>query len=89
MVHTIAYDDRILTLKGLSGKFTQISLTTLDSIRVYDIYIFNYFADRMNRVKGQTNIVYQNDKFYLYTTCDMLEDTPLETDDFLMLTWVK
>jgi transposase len=37
----------------------------------------------MNRVKGQTDLVYQNGKFYLYTTCDMPEDTPVETDDFL------
>jgi predicted transposase len=79
----ITYDDRILTFKGLSGEFPQVSLTTLDGRRVYDIHILNYFAGRMNRVKGQTDLVYQNGKFYLYATCDMPEDTPLETDDFL------
>jgi transposase len=33
--------------------------------------------------KGQTDLVYQNGKFYLYATCDMPKDTPFETDDFL------
>jgi transposase len=79
----ITYDDRILTFKGLSGKFPQVSLTTLDGRRIYDIHIRNYFAGRVNRVKRQTDLVYQNGKFYLYATCDMPEDTPLETDDFL------
>jgi predicted transposase len=54
----ITYDDRILTFKGLSGKFPQVSLTTLDGRRVYDIHIRNYFTGRMNRIKGQTNLVY-------------------------------
>jgi IS605 OrfB family transposase len=79
----ITYDDRILIFKGLSGKFPQVSLTTLDGRRVYEINILNYFAGRVNRIKGQTDLVYQNGKFYLYTTCDIPEDTPLETDNFL------
>jgi transposase len=37
----------------------------------------------MNRVKGQTDLVYQNGKFYFCATCDMPEDTPFEKDDFL------
>jgi transposase len=52
-------------------------------MHLYDIHIRNYFAGRMNRVKGQTDLVYQNGKFYLYTICDMLEDIPLKTDYFL------
>jgi putative transposase len=79
----ITYDDRILTFKGLGGEFPQVSLTTLDGRRVYDIHIRNYFAGRVNRIKGQTDLVYQKGKFYLYATCDMPEDTPLEPDDFL------
>jgi transposase len=67
----------------LSGEFPQVSLTTLDGRRVYDIHVLNYFAGRMNKIKEQTDLVYQNGKFYLYATCDMPEDTPLETDDFL------
>jgi hypothetical protein len=67
----------------LSGEFPQVSLTTLDGMSVYDIYIHDYFAGRVNRIKEQTDLVYQNGKFYLYATCDMPEDTHLETDDFL------
>jgi transposase len=37
----------------------------------------------MNRTKGQTDLIYQNGKFYLYTTCDIPEDTPIETNNFL------
>jgi transposase len=79
----ITYDNRILTFKELNGEFPQVSLTTLYDRHLYDIHIRNYFADRMNKIKRQTDLVYQNGKFYLYATCDMPEDTPLETDDFL------
>jgi predicted transposase len=80
----ITYDDRIFTFKRLHElQHPQASITTLEGMKLYNIHIRNYFAGRMNRVKEQTDLVYQNDKFYLYTTCDMPEDTPIETDDFL------
>lgn len=80
----ITYDDRILTFKGLHElQHPQVSITTLEGRKLYNILIRNYFAGRTNRIKGQTDLVYQKGKFYLYATCDMPEDTPLEPDGFL------
>jgi hypothetical protein len=80
----ITYDDRILTFKRPhEPQHPQVNITILEGRNLYNIHIRNYFASRMNRIKGQTDFVYQNGKFYLYTTCDMPEDTPIETNDFL------
>ena len=42
-----------------------------------------YFAGKTNRVQGQVDLVYRKGKFFLYATCDMPEDTPLEPDNVL------
>jgi hypothetical protein len=62
----IVYDDHILTFKGLHEfQHPQVSIMTLEGRKLYNIHIRNYFAGRMNRIKGQTGLVYQNGKFYL------------------------
>lgn len=80
---SITYDSRILTFKGLGTDFPQVSLTTLDGRRYFNLKICAYFAGRTNRVQGQVDLVYRRGKFFLYATCDMPEDTPLEPDDVL------
>jgi len=80
---SITYDARILTFKGLHSEFPQVSLTTLDGRRTFNLKIAAYFAGRTNRVQGQVDLVYRDDKFFLYATCDMPEETPLEPDDVL------
>jgi len=80
---SITYDSRILTFKGLHSEFPQVSLTTLDGRRTFNLKIAAYFAGRTNRVQGQVDLVYRDDKFFLYATCDMPEETPLEPDDVL------
>ena len=80
---SITYDSRILTFKGLGTDFPQVSLTTLDGRRYFNLKIAAYFAGRTNRVQGQVDLVYRKGKFFLYATCDMPEDTPLEPDDVL------
>jgi len=80
---SITYDARILTFKGLNTEFAQVSLTTLDGRRNYEVNVRAYFAGRTDRINGQVDLVYRDGKFSLYATCDMPEDTPIEPDDVL------
>ncbi len=80
---SITYDSRILTFKGLHLPHPQVSVTTLEGRQLFNLNICAYFAGRTNRVQGQVDLVYRKGKFFLYATCDMPEDTPLEPDDVL------
>jgi putative transposase len=80
---SITYDARILTFKGLGTDFPQVSLTTLDGRRSYEVSVRAYFASRTDRINGQVDLVYRDGKFSLYATCDRPEDTPIEPDDAL------
>lgn len=80
---SITYDSRILTFKGLHLQHPQVSITTLEGRQLYNLAICAYFRGRTDRVQGQVDLVYRKGKFFLYATCDMPEDTPLEPDDVL------
>ena len=81
---SITYDQRILTFKGLNDlQYPQVSLTTIDGRRSFNIEIREYFAGRASRISGQVDLIYKKGEFYLYATCDMPEDTPLSPDDCL------
>jgi hypothetical protein len=80
---SITYDARILTFKGLHLPHPQVSITTLEGRQLFNLVIAAYFAGRTNRVQGQMDLVYRKGKFFLYATCDMPEETPLEPDDVL------
>lgn len=80
---SITYDSRILTFKGLHLQHPQVSITTLEGRQLYNLNICAYFRGRTDRVQGQVDLVYCKGKFFLYATCDMPEDTPLEPDDVL------
>ena len=80
---SITYDSRILTFKGLHLQYPQVSITTLEGRQLFNLSICGYFAARTDRVQGQVDLVYQDGKFFLYATCDMPENTPLEPDDVL------
>jgi len=80
---SITYDARILTFKGLHLPHPQVSITTLEGRQLFNLSICAYFATRTSRVQGQVDLVYRDGKFFLYATCDMPEETPLEPDDVL------
>jgi predicted transposase len=80
---SITYDQRILTFKGLPLQKPQVSLTTLEGRKLFNIEIREYFAGRASRIDGQVDLIYKKGEFYLYATCDMPEDTPLTPDDCL------
>lgn len=80
---SITYDQRILTFKGLPLQKPQVSLTTLEGRKLFDIEIREYFAGRASRIGGQVDLIYKKGEFYLYATCDMPEGTLLSPDDCL------
>jgi len=80
---SITYDQRILTFKGNLLQHPQVSLTTLEGRKLFDIEIREYFAGRASRINGQVDLIYRKGEFYLYATCDMPEGTPISPDDCL------
>lgn len=80
---SITYDQRILSFKGLHLQYPQVSLTTIEGRRSFNVQIREYFKGRTDRVKGQVDLVYKKGEFYLYATCDMPEDTPISPEDCL------
>ena len=79
----ITYDQRILTFKGLHGEFPQVSLTTLDGRRYFNLHIRDYYNGCIDRQIGQVDLVYRNSEFYLYATSDMPEDTPINPENII------
>ena len=80
---SITYDQRILTFKGLNLLYPQVSITTLEGRKVFNIKIREYFAARASRIQGQTDLIYRKGKFFLYATCNMPEETPIQTNEVL------
>ena len=80
---SITYDQRILTFKGNLLQKSQVSLATLKGRKLFNIVIRDYFSARSNRINGQVDLIYKNNEFYLYATCEMPENTPISPDDCL------
>ena len=72
-----------MTFKGLPLQKPQVSLTTLEGRKLFNIEIREYFAGRASRIDGQVDLIYKKGEFYLYATCDMPEDTPISPDNCL------
>lgn len=79
---SVVYDQRILSFKLKNFK-PEVSLATVEGRKKYEIEVRDYFKGRMERVKGQVDLVFINGEFWLYATCDMPEDTPITPDHML------
>jgi putative transposase len=79
---SVVYDQRILSFKLKNFK-PEVSLATVEGRKRYEIEVRDYFKGRMERVKGQVDLVFINGEFWLYATCDMPEDTPITPDHML------
>lgn len=75
----IAYDQRIMSWKGVEA----VSLLTLSGRLLVPIRFGGYQAARMDRVRGQADLVYRDGTFFLYCTLDVPEPTPIEAEDYL------
>lgn len=79
----VTYDARILTFKGLRTETPQVSMTTLDGRGIYDLSIREHFAERIDHLCGQVDMIYRDGDFFLLATCDMPEGDPVEANDIL------
>jgi len=75
----MTYDERLLGWKGPA----HVSLLTLQGRAIVAMVYGEYQAGFLQRLKGQVDLVYRDDTFYLYATIDVPEETPIEPTRFL------
>lgn len=76
----IAYDDRILSW---SLEPQQVSIWTLAGRLTIPFVCGDYHRQLLNGQRGETDLVFRKGKFFLYTTCEVEADTPVDVEDFL------
>ncbi len=72
----IVYDQRILTFKASD----EISILTLEGRERITIKYGEYRQLNMERVKGQVDLIYHNNTFYLMVVVDVLDADPIDPD---------
>lgn len=65
----IVYDQRVMSFKGLS----QVSLTTISGRVLVPFLVGKYQEARMDRIKGQADLIYRDGTFFLAVTLDAPE----------------
>lgn len=80
---SITYDSRVLTFKKLDTTHPQVSLTTLEGRKLFDLKIADYFTNRLADIGGQVDLVHRQGKFFLHAICDVAEDTTFSPIDVL------
>ncbi len=65
----VIYDQRIMSWKGLD----RVSLLTLDGRIKLPVVICDYHAPRLDRIRGQADLIFQNGTFYLCVVVDVPE----------------
>lgn len=75
----IVYDQRILSWKGSD----RVSILTLAGREVMPWVTGAYQHGRLNRVRGQADLVYRDGKFFLYVTIDVGDVPPGDPTEYL------
>ena len=75
----VQYDERIMSWKGVEA----VSLLTLAGRQVVPIRLGEYQAARIDRRRGQADLVLRNGVFYLFVTIDTPEPPEGEVPDYL------
>jgi IS605 OrfB family transposase len=75
----VTYDQRILGFKGVD----RVSLWTMTGRMVLPLAYGEYQGERFDRIKGQCDLVYRDGKFFLFSTVDLPESSPIEVKEFL------
>jgi putative transposase len=75
----MTYDERILSWKGTD----RVSLLTRDGRILLPARVGNYQAARLNRIRGQADLVYRAGTFFLHATIDVPEPAPDEPTGYL------
>lgn len=68
----MVYDERLMSFKGLD----RVSLLTLDGRKLIPVRLGDYQRARMDRRRGQADLLYRNGAFYLALTVDAPEPEP-------------
>jgi len=75
----ITYDARLMSFKGLDT----VSLLTMEGRALVKMVFGQYQAGRMDRIRGQADLILRNGVFYLYATIDLPEPPQTSSDEFL------
>ena len=75
----VPYDERIMSWKGVE----HISLLTLDGRAVVPVVLASYQTARLDRRRGQADLIYRDGTFYLYVTVEAPEPPVGEVPDYL------
>jgi IS605 OrfB family transposase len=75
----VPYDERIMSWKGVE----QVSLLTLNGRAVIPVVLAPYQAARIDRRRGQADLVYREGTFYLYVTVEVAEAPVIDVPDYL------
>ena len=72
----IQYDQRNLTFKSMDS----VSILTLEKRERIKFICGKYRELDLERVKGQADLVYRDNQFYLLIVCDVPEEEPINSD---------
>ena len=75
----VPYDERIMSWKGIE----RVSILALGGRIIVPLRFGAYQAARLDRAKGQADLVYRDGVFFLYCTLDVPEPAPGEVEDYL------
>ncbi len=75
----IAYDQRNLAWRGLEA----VSLSVLEGRETISVILGGYQATRLNRVRGQADLLHTGNKFYLCVVVEMPNDPELDVTEYL------
>ena len=75
----VPYDERIMSWKSIE----RVSLLTLDGRAVIPVVLAPYQAARLDRQRGQADLVYRAGTFYLYVTVEVPEPPVQDVPDYL------
>jgi len=76
----VAYDSRLL---HWYIDRRQVTLRTLHGRETIGFVCGDYHLQLLQYQQGESDLVLRKGKFYLYTTCEVPEDTPLDVEGFL------
>jgi putative transposase len=75
----IVYDQRVLSWKGVD----RVSILTLAGRQIIPVVMNSYHRARLDRIRGQADLIYRDGQFYLAVVVDVPEPPPLHPDDWL------
>jgi IS605 OrfB family transposase len=75
----IVYDQRVLSWKGRD----RVSILTLAGRQIIPVVMDSYHRARLDRIRGQADLISRDGTFYLAVVVNVPEPPPLQPDDWL------